>query len=289
MDHLEKVLDYYFHPFSPVKIFNGDLKTSITLDLEDELLLEHNVDYIVEVLNYYGILKDNIAPQVGEILATQVLDSNIKKRVLRHTNSKSNLLKISGKSGYTINSSNNYTAKLTEDHNVVILKKGEYEYDRKFGFKVISEIDGLYMVKRPSLNGKMKKVFYAIETKTGTTAIDKKHIFKDIIIPLRDMYNAEINYVMIGFESKIYKDQKNQIFSNNIRDIYNYLDKKQVKFFPLAFPFDENKFSNFVTSINKKRTGWDIAKYAVYNKKENILKMILSDGSEVYGKMSDIN
>jgi len=289
---IKQTLDYYFYPFSPyLNEKTKEIKSIINLELDEELFSIKNLERIVEELNYHMITKENIAPEVGEILATQIIDYNISNRTIKHEKSTSNLIKILGKSGYNINSSQNYIAKITHGHNVVILRKGENENKQKFNFNVAAEIDGLYLVKRENelnkenSNSKIKKVFYPIETKTGTTSISKEHIFEDIILPLKEMYKTEINYVMVGFESRMYKNQDKRIFNNNIQNIYNYLNEKDIKFFPLCFPFSENRFSNFVNEINKKRIGQDIVKYAIYEKDENYIRMILSDGKEVRGKI----
>ena len=289
-NRIKKTLDYYFYPFSPlVDERSQEIKSSMQLQYDSDLFSQKNLERIVEELNYHQILKENIAPEVGEILATQLIDYNISNRTIKHENSTSNLIKIFGKAGYTINSSQNYVAKLTHGHNVVILRKGKNENYSKFNFNVAAEIDGLYLVKREieldKLTKKTKKVFYAIETKTGTTSISKEHIFEDIIIPLREMYETEINYVMVGFSSRLYKDEERKIFNNNIQNIYHYLNERNVKFFPLCFPFSENIFSNFVNEINKKRLGQDVVKYAVYEKKNNYVRMILSNGEEIRGRI----
>ena len=283
-------LDYYLHPFSPnISNRNGSISSSMKLELDKELFSKKNLERIVEELNYNMIFGKNIAPIIGEILATQIIDYNISNRTEKHENTISKLIKISGKSGYNINTSEKYVAKLTNGHNVVILKKGKNKNKKKFNFIVASEIDGLYLLKRniqsENKKRKTKKIYYPIETKTGIISISKEHIFRDIILPLREMYKTEINYIMIGFESRMYKNNKKKIFNRIIQDIYYFLNRRNVKFFPLCFPFSEISFFNFVNEINKKRIGIDVAKYAVYDKKNNYVKMVLSNGTEVVGRI----
>lgn len=284
----KQLLDYYFNPYLPEKNSNGEIFSKNNLFEPEDIFSQKNLERILYLLDISNF-KQSRDPgfEIGEILANQVIDYNISDRTNKHLDSSSNLIKFTGKKDYVINSNGNYIAKIIGGHNIVILKKKRNDNKNKkykFNFKVLSEFDGLYQVKRNN-SGFSKKIYYPIEAKTGVTSMNKRHIFEDIILPLRELYDTQINYVMVGFEDRMYKDKDNLIYSNSIQEINLYLEDNGVKFYPLVFPFSSNKFRNFVSEIEKKRKGYDVIKYGTFNSKTNQTVFILPDGREVKGKL----
>lgn len=285
---VKQLLDYYFNPYLPEKNSKGEIYSKNNLFEPEDIFSQKNLErilYLLDVSNFKQSRDSGF--EIGEILANQIIDYNISDRTDKHLDSSSNLIKFTGKKDYVINSNGNYIAKILGGHNIVILKKNRNEVKNKkdkFNFKVLSEIDGLYQVKRNN-SGFSKKIYYAIEAKTGVTSINKRHIFEDIILPLRELYDTQINYVMMGFEDRMYKDKENKIYSNSIQEINLYLEDNGVKFYPLVFPFSSNKFRNFVGEIEKRRKGYEVIKYGTFDSKTNQSVFILPDGREVKGKL----
>ncbi|MCH8519891.1 MAG: hypothetical protein LAT82_04005 [Nanoarchaeota archaeon] len=153
------------------------------------------------------------------------------------------------RNGYAIGSRGKRVLKASNDNNIVLIEKQNGRVDNKFGFRVISEVDGLFCIV--SREGKKrKKEFVIVESKTGSLGLNFKHVYSNILKPYSQMLQSPLHYVVLDFRDKLFNDRGRKILKSERRDdFYSPLmsliaqevnSKISVGF--LDFPFSKQEF-----------------------------------------------
>ena len=155
------------------------------------------------------------------------------------------------KNGYAIGSRGKRVLKASNDNNVVLIEKQNGRVDDKFGFRVISEVDGLFCVV--SREGrKRKKEFVIVESKTGSLGLNHKHIYHNILKPYSQILQSPLHYVVLDFRDKLFNSRGRKILKSERRnDFYSPLmqliaqdDSMNVSVGFFDFPFSKQEFTS---------------------------------------------
>ncbi len=182
-------------------------------------------------------------------------------------------------SGYNgervIGNSDKFVAKKIHSTRYVILgKNGGHSPD---DYNLKSEFDGMYMIYQGNRNGGKIEDIIIIETKLGGIKLDPEHVTKNVIIPIREIYNDPgIIYMIVGTNGTIFKKIRNKndefeepdeysfqhVLRNGVRDKVkgiqekvNNLGLENVIATAMAFPFEDAEFSRLVGDVAQRRNG----------------------------------
>jgi len=277
-------MDFFTLPFE-LSIYDDNFYQKHSLIRPQNLFSNNDLEMIIERVIFNNIgNRTNIAGIAGEYIAQKLYDFNMTSYLNKLISSEGKF--VDGKVGYLINNSEKYLAKLIGKNRIVILRKEKsYDIEKKFGFKNVAEIDGLYQVKKNKFRKNMKK-YIAMEIKTGNSKMKAKHILQNIIIPLKKMYKVPICYTLIGFKDEIYKDSQKNILNRYMAQLAENLFISNVEFTFMHFPFNKVEFNNFVEKIENKVSNTVKGK-AIYYKNNDIVEIEGPNGI-IRGKFVEI-
>ena len=167
-------------------------------------------------------------------LAERVAWRNTKKLLNRITISsrKEGLFKrgFSRRDGYVVASTDNLELCVSHYPNMVISEKREEPLDPRLR----AELDGLFNYH--------KNMLVVLEVKTGAIDIDVDHLKKDVIGPLREMYNGvTLAYLLFGTENNLFDQRRPKFRVLRKRPLYVYHQLEDIGVPALFLTFDETK------------------------------------------------
>ncbi len=277
-------MTFFTNPFQMIESGGKIIQTKSFINPKIPLFSKENLEKVLETITTNSNSEDfsNIRGLAGEILATTLFENTMDLIISNQPRINGKFIQENGKKGYVVNSSQNHIAKLISQNRIVILEKKETEISKKFGFKNIAEIDGLYIVKKEN-ERKNLKLFYAIETKTGNAKMSAEHIAEDIVYPLSSMYNSQINYIMIGFKEQLYSNRKNNTLTRTMGNLYMELKEAGVSSSFIHFPFEKERFLQFTNELESQISG-KIKGKAIYDINTQNIEFIGPDGNKIKGK-----
>lgn len=255
-----------------------------------------NKDNMEEILSKIALNqlneKINIRGLVAEILAIKAIEDTFASRVYFNLpNVEGYFIRSQGR--FNINVSNKYVANMhPESERVYILRKDDSNgsNEPKFNFRV-AEIDGIYLLKKRDATKNLKE-YFAIEVKSGNVNLTSTHIIKNIIEPLKRMYKSDFTYILVGFREFLYsetrKEEQQNILNPQIKRMKETLERHNIRFIPIHFPFSRREFEDFTRQIEERRTGMVKGSGYVFDQNNGEIKLQLPNGRTLSGNITEI-
>lgn len=169
--------------------------------------------------------------------------------------------------GYAIGSNGKRILKASNDKNIVLVEKQKDEIDDNYGFRIVSETDGLFCVvsRQPGL--KRQKEYVVVESKTGGVGLSPDHVFENVILPYARILNSPLHYVLIDFRGRLFNPNGRKIMKESLRDNF-YLPlqdrirngglKSPTSVGVIEFPFSQDIFLKEVRRGMQIQEGYDL-------------------------------
>lgn len=162
---------------------------------------------------------------LGEIVARESLRYTIAK-TLRPTSNK--LFEFRGDEYVIGGSKRGEVIKFDSQGRIVFLKKtGENQELDKFGFRIISEIDGLIKITQKKSRRQRESHYVIIESKTGNIDISASHIQDKILKPYSRIFESPVSYVLIGFDNYVFNHDRS--VTSKVDSLYSKIAKENEK------------------------------------------------------------
>lgn len=238
----------------------------------DDLILHKRKDYDETTLRGY----------LGEYCSRQLVESHLRRN-LGGVGSIS--IVPMNKKGYVIGVGGNRALKASNDENVVLVEGHQDFENRKNGFRVVSEVDGLYCVSSRT-NGRRIKEYIVVESKTGTVGLDSSHIFDNVISPYQEILKAPIHYLLVDFRERLFRRRgRKKLNKTMIENFYFPLQdriqrenlEQRVSIGVMDFPFSRKELDKEVQRGLKFQENMLTVRDGAFNRDTGIGYVVVGD------------
>lgn len=197
--------------------------------------------------------ESDLKGRLGEIVSRELIRYNLSRNSKFDSNK---LFDFKGKEYVLGESKRGEIIKFDSQGRVVLIKKQNPLHDDiKFGFKNISEIDGILRLRRRFSRRRRIDNYVVVESKTGKIDVNSTHIRDRILKPYSRILDSPISYILVGF--KDYLMDKERVLNPKVGEMYEVVNAENLRrskkkslqafsFTAISFPFSQDYFSEII-------------------------------------------
>lgn len=238
--------------FASLKNFEGKLYQPKSLIKPPHLNLEALVTNLISARTF-DFQESDLRGKLGEVVSRELIRYNLSQNSYFDSNK---LFDFKGKEYVLGESSRGEIIKFDSYGRVVLIKRVQSsDDDSKFGFKNISEVDGILRLRRNVSRRKKEDHHVVIESKTGKIDVTSTHIRDRILKPYSRILDSPISYILVGFEEYLMNDER--VLNSKIHNMYEIIGKESLRresklnlhlfsFTAIPFPFTQENFNQII-------------------------------------------